>query len=97
MFKRVIWMGAGFGAGLGSSFWVKRAVNRRVERYVPTDVCKVVGAKARSAGATVKSAVDEGRTTMRQYQRDAEAAIGGDKGRSDPSDQPSRRLRAVPD
>lgn len=97
MFKRVIWMGAGFGAGLGSSFWVKRAVNRRVERYVPTEVRKVVGSKARSAGATVKSAVDEGRTTMRQYQRDAEAAIGADKGRSEPSDPPSRRLRAVPD
>jgi hypothetical protein len=97
VFKRVIWMGAGFGAGLGSSFWVKRAVNRRVERYVPTEVRKVVGSRARSAGATVKSAVDEGRTTMRQYQRDAEAAIGGDQGRSDPYDAPSRKLRAVPD
>lgn len=97
MFKRVIWMGAGFGAGLGSSYWVKRAVNRRVERYVPTEVRKVVGSKARSAGATVKSAVDEGRTTMRQYQRDAEAAIGGEQMRPQPARSPSRRLRAVPD
>ena len=96
MFKRVIWMGAGFGAGLGSSYWVKRAVNRRVERYVPTEVRKVVGSKARSAGATVKSAVDEGRSTMRQYQRDAAAAIEGEE-RSEPSDASSRRLRAVPD
>ncbi|MFN3216491.1 MAG: hypothetical protein ACE367_08360 [Acidimicrobiales bacterium] len=97
MFKRVIWMGAGFGAGLGSSYWVKRAVNRRVERYVPTEVRKVVGSKARSAGATVKSAVDEGRITMRQYQRDAEAAIGGEGRRPERSESPSRRLRSVPD
>ena len=38
MFKRVIWMGAGFGAGLGSSYWVKRAVNRKVQQYVPDNV-----------------------------------------------------------
>lgn len=96
MFKRVIWMGAGFGAGLGSSYWVKRAVQRRVERYVPTEVRKVVGSKARAAGSTVKSAVDEGRTVMRQYQRDAEAAIEPGDHRA-ASAATSRRLRAVPD
>lgn len=89
MFKRVIWMGAGFGAGLGSSYWVKRAVNRRVERYVPTEVRKVVGTKARAAGRNVRFAVDEGRSVMRQYQAEAEAEI------STPPRRP--RLRAVPD
>jgi len=93
----VIWMGAGFGAGLSSSYWVKRAVNRRVERYVPSEVRRTVGAKARSAGATVKSAVDEGRVTMRAYQRDAEAAVAAPRvaGGSPPPSGP--RLRAVPD
>ena len=89
MFKRIVWMGAGFGAGLSSSYWVKRAVNRRVQRYVPDDVRTAVVKGAKSAGTTIKAAVDEGRTTMRQYQRDAEASI-----------QPEDRrpnLRAVPD
>lgn len=88
MFKRVIWWGAGFGAGLGSSYWVKRAVNRRVQRYVPDDVRTAVGQKARAAGRTVKSAVREGRATMQQYQADAEAEVAGDH---------RSRLRAVPD
>lgn len=89
MFKRIVWMGAGFGAGLGSSYWVKRAVNRRVQRYVPDDVKTAVVKGAKSAGTTIKAAVDEGRTTMRQYQRDAEANLDGDTGRAN--------LRAVPD
>ena len=44
MFKRLFWWGAGFSAGLGSSFWVKRTVNRKVQRYVPEDVRSAVGA-----------------------------------------------------
>lgn len=88
MFKRVIWWGAGFSAGLGSSFWVKRAVNRKVSRYVPDDVRTAVGNKAKSAGTTIKAAVDEGRSTMRQYQADAEARI---------EDGSRANLRAVPD
>ena len=89
MFKRIVWMGAGFGAGLGSSYWVKRAVNRRVQRYVPDDVRTAVVKGAKSAGTTIKAAVDEGRSTMRQYQRDAEASLE--------SDAPRANLRAVPD
>lgn len=92
MFKRVIWMGAGFGAGLGSSFWVKRAVNRRVQRVLPPHVRHAVGRRARSAGSTVRSAVSEGRSVMRQYERDAEAEIT--------APQPVEgtvHLRAVPD
>ncbi len=88
MFKRVIWWGAGFSAGLGSSFWVKRAVNRRVARYVPADVRQTVANKARNAGSTVRAAVSEGRSAMREYQQDAETTVGGHH-RTD--------LRAVPD
>jgi hypothetical protein len=88
MFKRVFWWGAGFSAGLGSSFWVKRTVNRKVQRYVPDDVRTAVSTRARSAGRTVKAAVDEGRATMRQYQADAEARIDDDR---------RANLRAVPD
>ncbi len=88
MFKRVIWMGAGFGAGLGSSYWVKRAVNRKVQKVVPDDVRSAVTAKAKSAGTTVKAAVKEGRATMKQYQHDAEARLDGDR---------RANLRAVPD
>ena len=87
MFKRVIWVGAGFGAGLGSSYWVKRAVTRKVDRYVSPDVRAVVGTKAKAAGRTVRIAVREGRATMEQYQREAEAQVA----------RPAGRLRAVPD
>ena len=88
MFKRVFWLGAGFSAGLGSSYWVKRAVNRKVDRYVPADVRTAVGTKAKAAGRTVRTAVQEGRATMEQYQRDAEARVEA---------SPRGRLRAVPD
>lgn len=88
MFKRAIWLGAGFSAGLGSSYWVKRAVNRRVDRYVPSDVRTAVTTRARAATSNVRAAVHEGRTVMRQYQADAEEKIN----------KPSRaKLRAVPD
>ncbi len=75
MFKRVIWVGAGFSAGLGSSYWVKRAVNRRIQRYVPADVRVAVGTGARRAGRTVRTAVAEGRATMKEYQATAEAEM----------------------
>ncbi len=88
MFKRVIWWSAGFGAGLGSSFWVKRAVNRRVQRYIPDDVRKAVGERARSTGSHIRTAIHEGRAAMRQYEADAEAEVEGGRPSS---------LRAVPD
>ncbi len=88
MFKRVIWWSAGFGAGLGSSFWVKRAVNRRVQRYVPDEVRRVVGEKARSTGSHLRSAISEGRAAMRQYEADAVARVEGEH---------RTNLRAVPD
>lgn len=88
MFKRVIWMGAGFAGGLGSSFWVKRAVNRKIKRHVPDDVRTAVAGKARSVGSTVTSAVREGRAAMVQYQTEAEAAV-----REPRTERP--RLRAV--
>ena len=75
MFKRAIWIGAGFGAGLSSSFWIKRVVNRRVDRYVPPDVRTAVGRGARKATSTVRTAVHEGRAAMRQFQAEAEAEV----------------------
>ena len=75
MFKRAIWIGAGFGAGLSSSFWIKRVVNRRVDRYVPPDVRTAVGRGARKANSTVRTAVHEGRAAMRQFQAEAEAEV----------------------
>ena len=75
MFKRAVWMGAGFGAGLGSSFWVKRAVQRRVQRYVPDDMQQAVVRRAQAASTSVRGAVREGRAAMRQYQAEAEAQL----------------------
>ena len=33
MFKRIIWIAAGFGAGLSSSLWMKRVVKKRATEY----------------------------------------------------------------
>lgn len=92
MFKRVIWMGAGFGAGLGSSYWVKRAVGKRVERHVPAPVRTVVVAGTKSASNTVRTAVTEGRAAVRSF----DARAGSSLPQSN-SSTPPRRLRALPD
>lgn len=88
MLKRMIWWSSGFCAGLGSSFWVKRAVNRRIRRYVPQNVRAAVARTARTAGNNVRGAVAEGRAAMRQYETDAEARVNGES---------ATQLRAVPD
>ena len=33
MFKRIIWIAAGFGAGVSSSLWMKRVVKKRATEY----------------------------------------------------------------
>ena len=70
MFKRLFWLCTGMGFGVGSSFWVMRAVRRTVDRYRPTRVV------ARLEG-DVRAAVSEGRIAMREREaalRSARAA-----------------------
>jgi hypothetical protein len=67
MFKRMYWFLVGFTLGVGSSWAVTRRVRRVASRYAPTEVVD-------RWGGTVRAAVDEGRTAMRD--REAELKAG---------------------
>lgn len=64
MFKRVVWMGTGYGLGMGTSWWVKRKVQRevkqKVDRYVPPEVRTRVESGAKNVTAAVKPRVEQG-------------------------------------
>jgi hypothetical protein len=73
MFKRVTWLGVGLVTGLAASKWVERKARRRLARYLPAQGLPLkagaeIADKARelavSTIADLRSAVDEGRTTM---------------------------------
>ena len=68
-------MGTGFGLGVTSSVWAKRAVRKRVRRYVPDQVRSQVTQRVKRVGTDVKSAVSEGRQVMRDYRTDMEAEV----------------------
>lgn len=89
MFKRAIWMGTGFGLGVTSSVWMKRAVRRRVHRYAPERVRRQVTTRARRVQRDVTHALAEGRQAMRDYRADAEAELTAQQRR--------RTIRAVGD
>lgn len=72
MFKRAIWMGTGYGLGMGTSWWVKRKVRRemgdRLDRYVSPELRTKVGDRARDMQDSlaprleqVKPHLDQGR------------------------------------
>lgn len=65
MFKRVIWLGAGYAAGLGTSYWAYRKVQRTVQRYAPVEVASRTRDSARDLGRNVRAAMAEGRDAMR--------------------------------
>ena len=87
MFKRVIWFGSGFTAGMAGGWYVQRSVRQRIERYAPENLRNEVASRADSIRSEVTAAVSEGREVMRRYQEDA---------RSDLADSQRRTtLRAV--
>ncbi len=72
MFKRVRWMGLGFVAGVGSSYWVVRKVRATAERYMPPRVAD----SAKSFGNDVKAALVEGRQAMRDREAELRRQLG---------------------
>ncbi len=71
MFKRLLW----FTIGCGSSLWVMRTVRKTVERLAPQRLTQDAVAGARSAGAQLKAAFDEGRVAMREREAELRAEI----------------------
>ena len=75
MFKRFFWLTIGLTIGYATSFWLMRTVRRTVERLTPERVTQDVVAGAKSFGAEVKAALDEGRAAMRAREAELRAEI----------------------
>ncbi|MDQ3896583.1 MAG: hypothetical protein M3326_04905 [Actinomycetota bacterium] len=75
MFKRFFWLTVGLGIGYGTSFWLMRTVRRTVERLTPERLGRDVVAGARSFGAEVRAAVEDGRAAMREREAELRAQL----------------------
>ena len=75
MFKRLFWLTIGLTIGYGTSFWLMRTVRRTVERLTPERVTRDVVVGAKSFGAELRAALDEGRAAMREREAELRAEI----------------------
>ncbi|MDQ2648142.1 MAG: hypothetical protein M3Z03_01160 [Actinomycetota bacterium] len=76
MFRRLFWFGMGTGLGFGASFWLTRWVRDTAARYAPERVSSQVSTAVRGIGKDLKEAVAEGRTAMRDRERDLRTQVG---------------------
>ena len=74
MFKRVVWMGMGFGAGVGATVWTEVKLRRTAQRFTPAAIGDEVAGRVRSLGGDVRDALRDGRQAMAQ--REAELRAG---------------------
>ncbi len=75
MFKRLFWLTVGLTIGYGTSFWLMRTVRRTVERLTPERLGEDAMAGAKSFGAQLKAALEEGRTAMREREAELRAEM----------------------
>ncbi len=75
MFKRLFWLTVGLTIGFGTSFWLMKTVRRTVERLTLERLTQDVVTGARSIGAELKAALDEGRAAMREREAELRAEI----------------------
>jgi len=74
--KRLTWLVVGFGAGLGSSWYVTRSVRRAIARYTPREVADRVNRSLLEAGRDLQAAVAEGRAAMHEREAELRAGLG---------------------
>ena len=75
MFKRLFWLTVGLTLGYGSSFWFMRKLRRAVERLAPERLSRDVVTGARSLGAEVRAALDDGKAGMRERETELRAEL----------------------
>ena len=75
MFKRLFWLTVGLTIGYGTSFWLMRTVRRTVERLTPERLSRDAVAGAKSFGAELKAALEDGRAAMHQREAELRAEI----------------------
>lgn len=75
MFKRLFWLTVGLALGFSCSFWLMRTVRRTVERLSPERLTHDVVTGARSLGAELRAALEEGRAGMRAREAELRAEL----------------------
>jgi len=68
MFKRIIWITAGFGAGLSSSLWMKRMVKKRATDYTNSVASNFIENSVKATKSTISGVADEGKRIAVKYQ-----------------------------
>lgn len=90
MFKRVVWMGVGFGAGVSATVWTEVKLRRTAQRFTPAAIGDEVAGRVRSLGDDVRVALREGRQAMAA--REAELRAGHPQGRAPAFGQPPSKV-----
>jgi len=67
VFKRLIWFGSGALSGAAGSWYVKRRIQERLQRFTPGGVRQQAVARAKKAQADAKVALAEGRRIANDY------------------------------
>lgn len=75
MFKRLFWLTVGLTLGSSCSLWLMRKLRRTIERFAPERLTQDVVTGARSLGAEMRAAVDEGRSGMRRREAELRAEL----------------------
>jgi hypothetical protein len=73
--RRLVWFTSGATAGLGGAVWVRRRIRRTVRRYAPEQLRADTTASVRRLGSSVRDAVAEGRSGMREREAELRADL----------------------
>lgn len=76
MFKRVIWLGLGAAAGSAGTVWTQRKVKEQIDRTRPSAILDKARSGVGELRATVTAAIDEGRSVMRESEREMRDDVG---------------------
>lgn len=87
MLKRATWFGVGFGAGLASSVYLKRKVQRVARSYTPPELAQRTGRQLDAVRREVAAALADGRDAMRSREAELRATF---------TDHPSASAHAAP-
>jgi hypothetical protein len=75
MFKRLFWLGLGATLGVGTSWWITRAVRLKLEQLLPANMRDSVATKARTVGGGVRAALTDGRHAMHEREDQLRARL----------------------
>jgi hypothetical protein len=79
MFKRVTWLGVGFGIGVGTTVVAARKAKQQIDRYKPNAVVDRVTDRAQVLRDHLSAAVDDGRRAAREREAELRAAGLGER------------------